>query len=86
MQRDADRDWDDEHDDDADWDELADGEDGEPTVACRYCGEEIHEESVRCPHCERYLSDEDAPPSPKPWWIIIGAALGLYAAYRWTVG
>jgi len=26
------------------------------------------------------------PPNRKPWWIIIGALLAMYAAYRLVVG
>ena len=79
--------WNDE-DDDGRWDEFGDQDedDEEPTIPCPYCGAEIHEDSLRCPRCEHYLSDEDAPMSRKPWWIVIGAVLCLYAVYRWTVG
>jgi hypothetical protein len=55
----------------------------EPTIPCPYCKREIHEESERCPYCENYITQEDAPSSGKPWWIIIGALLALYAVYRW---
>jgi hypothetical protein len=42
---------------------------------------------VRCPHCENYLSEEDeAAPSRKPWWIIVGVLVCLYVVYRWIVG
>lgn len=61
-------------------------DDGEPLVPCPYCRREILEDVVRCPYCERYLSAEDAPPSRKPWWIIVGALLCLYVVYRWIVG
>ena len=70
----------------ADDDEFAEDEDEEPTVPCPYCRREIHEDSQRCPYCENYLSAEDAPPTRKPWWIIIGAALCLFAVYRWIAG
>jgi hypothetical protein len=58
-------------------------DDDEPTVACPYCRREIHEDAQRCPYCEKYISEEDAPPSRKPWWIIVGVILCLYAVYRW---
>jgi predicted nucleic acid-binding Zn ribbon protein len=60
-------------------------DDDEPTVACPYCGEEIHEDSPRCPHCENYLSQEDAPATAtnKPWWFLLGAGLGLLVFLRW---
>ena len=56
------------------------------TNPCPYCARQIHEDSVRCPYCENYLSDEDAHPSRKPWWLIVGVLLCLYAVYRWIVG
>jgi hypothetical protein len=55
----------------------------EPTVPCPYCRREIHEDAERCPHCERYISAEDAPVQRKPWWILIGVALCLYAILSW---
>ena len=86
-----DEDWDD--DDAADWDGdddddavEGDADDDDETVPCPYCRRDIHEDAPRCPYCERYLSREDAPPSPKPWWLILGALLGLYACYRWVAG
>lgn len=73
---------DDEFEDDPDIDDR----DGEETMACPYCRAEIWEGALRCPRCERYLSDEDAPTDRKPWWLIVGVALCLYAVYRWVVG
>jgi len=70
-------------DDGEDWDEDPDEE---ATIPCPHCGKQIHEESQRCPYCENYLSREDAPPSRKPWWMILGAIACLYAVYRWIVG
>jgi hypothetical protein len=37
-----------------------DEEDGD-TMPCPYCRRDIHADSVRCPHCEQYLSEEDQP-------------------------
>ena len=68
--------------DEDDWEE----EDESATIPCPYCRREIHEDSERCPYCENYLSQEDAPPSRKPWWLILGAIACLYAVYRWIVG
>jgi hypothetical protein len=65
---------------DDDWDE----EDEEPTIPCPYCRRQIHEDSQRCPYCEQYISEEDAVPTRKPWWIIIGVLLVLYVIYRWV--
>ena len=80
--------WDDEYEsaddpDDSDW---ADEDDDEPTAPCPYCGREIHEEAPRCPYCENYVSAADSPPQRKPWWLVVGVLLCLYAVYRWIVG
>jgi hypothetical protein len=78
--------WDDEPEDD-DWpDDDGYPDDDEPTVPCPYCGREIHEESPRCPYCGNYLSAADAPPPRKPWWLVVGVVVCLYAVYRWIVG
>jgi hypothetical protein len=62
-------------------------EDEEPTIPCPHCRRQIHEDSPRCPYCENYLSDEEeAPPSRKPWWIIVGVIVCLYLVYRWIAG
>jgi hypothetical protein len=72
-------------DSDDDWEcEL----DDEPTITCPHCGEEYYEDSPRCPHCARYISQEetpaaDAPAQRKPWWIIVGTLACLYVIYRW---
>jgi hypothetical protein len=67
---------------DRDWPE---DDDEEPTIPCPNCRREIHEDSQRCPYCESHVSQEDAPPSRKPWWIIIGVVACLYVVYRWNV-
>lgn len=78
--------WDEgEEDDFADEEFVPESDDDEPTIPCPYCGCEIHEDSPRCPSCENYLSQEDAPPTPtnKPWWFLLGAGLGLLVFLRW---
>ncbi len=70
-------------DDDAEWDSE---DDSMETVPCPYCRRQVPEDAPRCPYCHRYISDEDAPPERKPWWVILGVIACLYAVYRWTVG
>jgi hypothetical protein len=84
--RDHDNDWDDDYGEEAEsaWEDFDDEDDG--TMPCPYCRRPIHEEAERCPHCERYLSDEDAPTARKPWWVIAGAVICMYVAYRWVTG
>jgi len=57
----------------------------ESTIPCPSCGREIYDDSPRCPHCGQYLSDEDAPPGRKPWWIVLGALLCLIAVGIWIL-
>jgi hypothetical protein len=78
-----------EFDPDLDPDDLdfADDEDEDDDLCqpCPYCGRQILEESERCAHCGRYISLEDAPPTRKPLWFLIGIAACLYVVYRWIV-
>jgi predicted nucleic acid-binding Zn ribbon protein len=60
-------------------------DEGEATVGCPYCNEQIHEDSQRCPHCENYISEEDAPPGRKPRWIVVGLVICLIIAVMWIV-
>lgn len=85
---------DDDYDDDAeewggdDWDDYEADEptdEYDVTVPCPYCREPIVESAPRCPHCQQYISAEDAPPARKPWWIILGAAACLAAVYWWIM-
>jgi hypothetical protein len=75
-----DDDWDDPEDPEPD---DSDDETDDYLIPCPYCRREIHEDSVRCQYCERYVSRIDAPPSRKPWWIYFGVGLCLYVVYRW---
>jgi predicted nucleic acid-binding Zn ribbon protein len=79
----------DEFEDDEDWDDSEPDEpvdeDDDDTIPCPYCGKSIHEDSERCPHCESYISREDAPPARRPLWLIIGAVAGLAVVYMWIM-
>jgi hypothetical protein len=86
MTRRGNRDDDDfEDEDDESWD--ADDEEGDDdsddgdddTIPCPYCGRQIYEDAVRCPKCERYLSDEDRTTTSKPRWVIVTAIIVLAA-------
>lgn len=70
------------------WDDDEDDEtaDEDATIPCPHCRRPIYEEAQRCPYCGIYISEEDAAPARKPWWIIVGALLGLYGVYRWITG
>ena len=61
-------------------------EDGDDTIPCPYCRRPIHQDSQRCPHCESYVSEEDAPAGPKPLWLVLGVLACLAAVARWIFG
>lgn len=65
-----------------DWDEDSD----EETYPCPYCGADVYEDAERCPICERYLSDENAPPQSRPWWIVIGVIVAMGLVCLWSLG
>jgi hypothetical protein len=55
------------------------------TIPCPYCGRAIYEDAPACPHCGNYISDEDAPPGQKPWWLIVGALVCLAILVLWAL-
>jgi hypothetical protein len=59
--------------------------DEDDLVDCPYCGESIYEEAERCPHCEKYISQEDKPTTGQPLWIYICGLLALGAALTWIL-
>jgi zinc-ribbon domain len=65
--------------------DFSEDEDDDLCVPCPYCGRQILEESERCPQCGRYISKEDAPPTKKPLWFLVGVVACLYVVYRWIV-
>jgi hypothetical protein len=53
------------------------------TEPCPYCGVAVYEDAERCPHCENYLSREDAPPTRRPLWIVVGVVICLAIVLKW---
>jgi predicted nucleic acid-binding Zn ribbon protein len=76
-------DFDDELDDSPDEDDAGDDE---PTILCPWCKRQIHEDAQRCPYCEQYISDEDAPRAARPWWIVVGVIVALCIVLSWILG
>jgi hypothetical protein len=77
----------DDDDDDLDHSEFPEPDeeedDDDDTIPCPYCRRAVYADAERCPHCENYLSREDAPPAAKPWWIVIGLLVCLVIAAGW---
>jgi hypothetical protein len=61
----------------------SDGADSDDLAECPYCREPIYDDAERCPHCEHYLSREDAP-RHTPVWILVCGVLALGAALSWV--
>lgn len=73
-----DEDWDDDFDSAID---DGDSELDEGTVSCPYCGAAVFEDAEWCPHCENYISQEDAPTgqSKPAWiWVVLFLILGTF--------
>ena len=70
---------DDWNDDVEDWDQDNEQE----TYPCPYCGEDVYEDAERCPHCDKYISGEDAPPTRKPLWFVVALVLALAMLLGW---
>ena len=73
--------WFDESDDAWSQEEFSGADDrGDETIPCAECGAEIYEDSVQCPHCGVYVSDQSTNPwlDRPAWWILLGL-LGLVA-------
>jgi len=68
------------HDDD--FDESED----EYYPRCRACGEELFDdETVRCPACGRYQSQESDPAPRQPGWVIFTAIILVFLSLYWIV-
>jgi ribosomal protein L37E len=85
----ADEDYEDDDDDDDDDDfeapEAFDrdgGDEDDDVVECRRCGREISAMAEQCPKCGTYVSEEEAPRSSFPKWVIVTAAV-LVALMIW---
>ena len=70
-------------DDEVGYDDTEDKE--ECTILCPYCQEEIHEESLRCPFCENYLSTVDSPAQRRPLWLVVGIVICLILVLMWIL-
>lgn len=68
--------------DDDEW--VPDEDDEDPTAECPHCHEPVFDQAERCPHCGWYISEEDAAPARRPWWIVLGVVLALVAVYLWV--
>ena len=60
-------------------------DDDDPFVPCPHCGTDIYDEAEQCPACGQYLSREDEPARPKPWWIVLGVAICLVIVILWML-
>ena len=79
---------DDDFDDDQEEPDASetDGTDDDDTVPCPYCRRRIYEQAERCPHCGKYISEEDDDtPARMPLWMLIGVIACLIAVLLWAI-
>jgi hypothetical protein len=69
--------WNDSEYPDEDEDDFDDEE--SETLPCPQCGEEIHEDAVRCPYCGSYVTAGGGVWTGRPLWWIVLAVLGVVA-------
>ena len=62
---------------------TSEGDSADDTEPCSYCRQPVYEDAEQCPHCGNYLSEEDASPRPRPWWIILGVIVCLAIVLKW---
>ena len=73
------------HPDDIEYDPEFDDNEAEftkgdsPEVPCPHCGKTIMEDHQRCPHCESFITKEDAPAEKKSPLIMILLGITLLA-------
>lgn len=61
-------------------------DDDDTTIPCPHCGADIYDDAEQCPACGHYLTDEDAPAKPQPWWILIGVSICILIVIAWMLG
>jgi len=86
MRHDVDDEFDDEEDErDPEAPDPADRNDDPAEIPCPYCKRPIDEDAEQCPFCGSYVSAEDAPPQPRPWWWAVALVLLvlLVLGYLW---
>jgi hypothetical protein len=57
------------------------------TDTCPHCGAQVYEDAEQCPVCGQYITDENAPRTSHPRWVVWTAVVLLvpliYALLRW---
>lgn len=72
------------HDDES-WEDNNDNID-EMLPRCRVCGADLFDdETVRCPSCGGFQSEESAPVARHPGWIIVTAFVLVLMTLYWIV-
>lgn len=83
-------DYEDDDDDDFEAPEAFDRDDSDDgdddVVECRQCGRQISAMAEQCPRCGTYVSEEDAPTSSFPKWVVVTAAVLAALMVWWAVG
>jgi len=76
-------DWPDDEEDEEDGYPSEDDDEDDDTIPCPFCRRQIYEQAEQCPYCQKYISQEDAPPSRKPWWFVVAFLLCILMVLMW---
>ena len=69
-------------DDDTDDGDSDQADEAEELIGCPECGQQVHIESQRCPHCGHYILDDPGGATVwqgRSWWWIVLGVLGTIA-------
>jgi hypothetical protein len=65
--------------------DVAAGGEESGTYPCPYCGKDVYEEALRCPHCQRYVSRAEAKARHPLQWVLLLVLLALGALLVWAL-
>lgn len=66
--------------------DLEEDDDGDYVVDCLYCGQPIHEDAPRCPHCGQWQDAEHSPATRRAggwFWPVMVALLVAVILVMW---
>ena len=73
-------------DDDLDDENEEDDADGETTIPCPHCGEDVFDNAEQCPACGMWLVADRRPLTGRPrWFVVLGVVVALLTIATWIV-
>jgi predicted nucleic acid-binding Zn ribbon protein len=60
-------------------------QDDDLSEPCPHCGKPVFDEAERCPHCGEYISYEDEPVKPPPFWGVGVVVVLIFVVVVWVL-